>query len=114
MADVFVDRVDVNTFTVTIIRTVTKHCFHSQTLATFTKDLQSIFRTGLSLVLGTMDLKPFVSVTPEELVFGYDDVLTNLAHKFFPRHKRPNKKMGLLLGVSVHKEIIHFCDVHEM
>ncbi|KAK6644994.1 hypothetical protein RUM43_001270 [Polyplax serrata] len=68
------------------------------TLATFTKDLQLFLRTALSIFLGTMDLKPFVSVTPEELVFGYDDVLTNLAHKYFPRHKRPNKKMGLLLG----------------
>lgn len=57
----------------------------------------------MSFVLSQMDMKPFVNVTPEQLVFGYDDTLTNLANKFFPKHKRPNKKMGLLLGVSFFK-----------
>lgn len=44
--------------------------------------------------------KPFVSLTVDELVFGYDDTLVNLAHKFYPREKRPMSKMGLLIGVS--------------
>ena len=56
---------------------------------------------GMSFVLSQLDMKPFVNVTPEELVFGYDDTLTNLANRFFPKHKRPNKKMGLLLGVCI-------------
>lgn len=43
--------------------------------------------------------KPFVSLTVDELVFGYDDTLVNLAHKFYPREKRPMSKMGLLIGV---------------
>ncbi|CAG9794598.1 unnamed protein product [Diatraea saccharalis] len=42
--------------------------------------------------------KPFVHVTAEELVFGYDDPLVTLAHYFYPKGKRPNSQMGLLLA----------------
>lgn len=54
----------------------------------------------LSVMLRAMGLKPFVNVTAEELIFGYDDTLVSLAHKFFPKHRRPLSQMGLLLGVS--------------
>ncbi|XP_049883784.1 scavenger receptor class B member 1 [Pectinophora gossypiella] len=42
--------------------------------------------------------KPFVEVTAEELVFGYNDPLVTLAHYFYPKGKRPNSQMGLLLA----------------
>ncbi|XP_038219846.1 scavenger receptor class B member 1 [Zerene cesonia] len=42
--------------------------------------------------------KPFVHVTAEELVFGYNDPLVTLAHYFYPKGKRPNSQMGLLLA----------------
>lgn len=42
--------------------------------------------------------KPFVSLTVDELVFGYDDALVNLAHRFYPRETRPMSKMGLFIG----------------
>ncbi|XP_028172465.1 scavenger receptor class B member 1 [Ostrinia furnacalis] len=42
--------------------------------------------------------KPFVQVTAEQLVFGYDDPLVTLAHYFYPKGKRPNSQMGLLLA----------------
>ncbi|XP_060808892.1 scavenger receptor class B member 1 isoform X1 [Amyelois transitella] len=42
--------------------------------------------------------KPFVQVTAEELVFGYNDPLVTLAHIFYPKGKRPNSQMGLLLA----------------
>lgn len=54
----------------------------------------------ISLMLTAAKYKPFVSLTAEELVFGYDDTLVSLAHKFYPRNKRPMEKMGLLNGVS--------------
>jgi scavenger receptor class B, member 1 len=57
-------------------------------------------RLGLSLAIRTMGLKAFVEVTPEQLAFGYDDPLVMLANKFFPKHRRPMRLMGLLLGVS--------------
>lgn len=45
--------------------------------------------------------KPFISVTVNELLFGYEDTLVNMAHTFYPRNIRPDmSKMGLLLGVS--------------
>ena len=44
--------------------------------------------------------EPFVTITADELVFGYDDTLVELAHKFYPKGKKPTGKMGLLLGVS--------------
>ena len=56
----------------------------------------------LSLAVRIMGLRPFVTITAGEFIFGYDDPLTSLANKFFPKHKRPNARMGLLLGVSFH------------
>lgn len=52
------------------------------------------------MFLRSLDLKPFVPVTAQELVFGYDDPLISLAHRFFPNSRRPMSQMGLLLGVS--------------
>lgn len=54
----------------------------------------------ISFLVSAAKYKPFVEVTAEELVFGYDDTLVALAHKFYPRHKRPMSKMGLLVAVS--------------
>lgn len=45
--------------------------------------------------------KPFIELTVDELVFGYDDTLVSLAHKFYPRNKRPMSRMGLLIAVSI-------------
>jgi len=46
-------------------------------------------------------MKPFVPVTAQELVFGYDDPLVSLGHKFLPKTRRPMSRMGLFLGVSI-------------
>ncbi|CAK1546487.1 unnamed protein product [Leptosia nina] len=53
--------------------------------------------SGLSLTYRDR-AKPFVHVTAEELVFGYNDPLVTLAHYFYPKGKRPNSQMGLLLA----------------
>ncbi|XP_071441535.1 scavenger receptor class B member 1-like [Hetaerina americana] len=68
------------------------------TLSTQSKELPRIVRMGLSLMLRSMKMEPFVRVTPEQLAFGYDDTLLTLAYRFFPRHRRPMSKMGLLIG----------------
>lgn len=65
----------------------------------------------ISFLVSTAQYKPFVEVTAEELVFGYDDTLVGLAHRFYPRHKRPMSKMGLLVAVSVHYWVACFIDV---
>ena len=54
----------------------------------------------ISFALTAAQYKPFVSKTADELVFGYDDTLVALAHRFYPRNKRPLEQMGLLNGVS--------------
>lgn len=61
----------------------------------------------LSLVLTAVKYKPFISLTVDELVFGYDDTLVKLAHKFYPRNKRPMEKMGLLIAVIYRKWNFH-------
>jgi hypothetical protein len=71
-----------------------------QTLTTQSNSLPRLVRMTLSIMLRAMGLKPFINVTAEELIFGYDDTLISLAHKFFPKHRRPMSQMGLLLGVS--------------
>lgn len=51
------------------------------------------------MFLSGMHMKSFVPVTAQELVFGYDDPLVSIAHRFFPKTRRPMSQMGLLLGV---------------
>ncbi|KAJ2943282.1 hypothetical protein O0L34_g12088 [Tuta absoluta] len=61
----------------------------------------SLLSSGLVSYLQMTDkdkAKPFVHITAEELVFGYDDQLVHLASIFYPKGKRPNKQMGLLLA----------------
>lgn len=55
----------------------------------------------ISFLLSLKGAKPFVQVTAGELVFGYDDTLVKLAHRFYPKRKRPMSKMGLLITVSL-------------
>lgn len=55
---------------------------------------------AISVVLSMGSFKPFISLTADELVFGYDDQLVALAHQFYPKRKRPSEKMGLLINVS--------------
>lgn len=68
------------------------------TLTSQANALKPLMKTGVSLALRMTSMKPFVSITAEELVFGYDDTLTSLANRFFPKGKRPPRKMGLFLG----------------
>ncbi|CAK9833770.1 Scavenger receptor class B member 1 [Anthophora retusa] len=68
------------------------------TLSTQSKSLPLFITLTLSMFLKGMDMKPFVPVTVQELVFGYDDSLISIAHQFFPKTRRPMSQMGLLLG----------------
>ncbi|XP_011875402.1 PREDICTED: scavenger receptor class B member 1 [Vollenhovia emeryi] len=68
------------------------------TLSTQSKSLPRLITMGLSMFLSGMHMKPFVPVTVQELVFGYDDPLVSLAHRFLPKTRRPMSRIGLLLG----------------
>ncbi|KAG7208444.1 hypothetical protein KM043_014671 [Ampulex compressa] len=68
------------------------------TLSTQSKSLPRILTLGLSVFLSGMHMRPFVPITAQELVFGYDDPLVSIAHRFFPKTRRPMSRMGLLLG----------------
>ncbi|XP_046743031.1 scavenger receptor class B member 1 isoform X1 [Diprion similis] len=68
------------------------------TLSTQSKSLPGFLTMGLSVFLQGMGIEPFVPITAQELVFGYDDPLVSLAHRFFPKTRRPMSQMGLLLG----------------
>lgn len=73
----------------------------TQTLSTIGKGLGYFLQKTISLSLTVGGYKPFVSKTADELVFGYDDTLVGLAHRLYPKGKRPLAQMGLLNGVSV-------------
>lgn len=75
--------------------------FFLQTLSTQSKSLPRFITMGLSIFLSGLHMKPFIPITAQELVFGYDDPLVSLAHRFFPKTRRPMSRMGLLLGVSI-------------
>ncbi|KOX78694.1 Scavenger receptor class B member 1 [Melipona quadrifasciata] len=68
------------------------------TLSTQSKALPRIITLGLHMFLSGIHMTPFVPVTAQELVFGYDDPLVSIAHRFFPKTRRPMSQMGLLLG----------------
>ncbi|XP_019931364.2 scavenger receptor class B member 1 [Aedes albopictus] len=68
------------------------------TISTQSKHLGYFLAKTISLVLTATKYKPFISLTADELVFGYDDTLVSLAHRFYPRNRRPMSKMGLLNG----------------
>ncbi|CAD0206846.1 unnamed protein product [Chrysodeixis includens] len=79
------------------------------TVTSFSPNLASwlfnMLVSGLSIAYRDR-AKPFVDVTAEELVFGYDDPLVTLAHYFYPKGKRPNSQMGLLLAILIMEEPI--------
>ncbi|XP_012230409.1 scavenger receptor class B member 1 [Linepithema humile] len=68
------------------------------TLSTQSKSLPRFITMGLSIFLSGLHMKPFVPITAQELVFGYDDPLVSIAHRFFPKTRRPMSRMGLFLG----------------
>lgn len=68
-------------------------------MTTQANSLPSILKSSLSAILRFSGLTPFKHVTPQQLVFGYDDPLTSLANTYYPKGKRPPKKMGLFLLV---------------
>lgn len=78
-----------------------------QTLSSQSNKIGAFLGAGVSFALTMTRLlygpkfKPFISTTVNELLFGYEDTLVNMAHTFYPRNIRPDmSKMGLLLGVS--------------
>ncbi|XP_034947264.1 scavenger receptor class B member 1 [Chelonus insularis] len=68
------------------------------TLSTQSKSLPRLLNFGLSMFISGLNQKPFVPVTAQQLVFGYDDPLVSIAHRFFPKARRPMHQMGLLLA----------------
>ncbi|KAK3926482.1 Scavenger receptor class B member 1 [Frankliniella fusca] len=68
------------------------------TLSTHVSSSFPLVQFVVSTGARTLGLKPFVSLTADQLLFGYDDTLVKLAHNLFPRHLRPQAQMGLLLG----------------
>lgn len=76
-------------------------------LSTMSNSLGYMVQKAISFVLTVGNFKPFISVTADELVFGYDDRLVSLAHKFYPKDRRPMSKMGLLISVSYNVNQIH-------
>ncbi|XP_015836616.1 scavenger receptor class B member 1 isoform X2 [Tribolium castaneum] len=68
------------------------------TLSTQSNSLSYFVQRTISFLLSVRGFKPFVTITADELVFGYDDTLVSLAHQFYPKRKRPMSKMGLLIN----------------
>lgn len=71
-----------------------------QTLTSLSPKLGYVLSKTISVILTAAKFKPFINVTADQLVFGYDDPLVTLAHRFYPKHIRPMERMGLLLAVS--------------
>ncbi|KAM7356549.1 scavenger receptor class B member debris buster isoform 1-T2 [Cochliomyia hominivorax] len=68
------------------------------TLTSLSPKLGYVLSKTISVILTAAKFKPFINITADQLVFGYDDPLVSLAHKFYPKHLRPGERMGLLLA----------------
>uniref|UniRef100_A0A1A9UXU6 Scavenger receptor class B member 1 n=1 Tax=Glossina austeni TaxID=7395 RepID=A0A1A9UXU6_GLOAU len=68
------------------------------TLTSLSPKLGYVLSKTISVILTAAKFKPFINVTADQLVFGYDDPLVALAHRFYPKHIRPMERMGLLLA----------------
>ncbi|XP_074031276.1 scavenger receptor class B member 1 [Leptinotarsa decemlineata] len=68
------------------------------TLATQANSMNYFVQKAISIMLSMNGFEPFVTLTADELVFGYDDRLVSLAHQFYRKSKRPGEKMGLLIN----------------
>ncbi|CAH1164763.1 unnamed protein product [Phaedon cochleariae] len=68
------------------------------TLSSQSNNMGYFVQKTISVILSMGSFKPFVTLTANELVFGYDDKLVALAHQFYPKRKRPAEKMGLLIN----------------
>ncbi|KAG5889692.1 hypothetical protein JTB14_010030 [Gonioctena quinquepunctata] len=68
------------------------------TLSSQSNNMGYFVQKAISVMLSMGKFKPFVTLTADELVFGYDDQLVSLAHQFYPKRKRPAEKMGLLIN----------------
>uniref|UniRef100_A0A0A9YEL4 Scavenger receptor class B member 1 n=2 Tax=Lygus hesperus TaxID=30085 RepID=A0A0A9YEL4_LYGHE len=69
------------------------------TLTSMVANMPAILRLPIRLALNSVYKHPaLIPLTPDELLFGFDEPLTALAHKFYPQNKRPPAKMGLLIG----------------
>ncbi|KAF5296337.1 hypothetical protein FQA39_LY12554 [Lamprigera yunnana] len=67
------------------------------TLSSLSNSFGYFIQKTISFALSVGHYNPFVKVTADQLVFGYDDSLVSLAHRFYPKNKRPMDKMGLLI-----------------
>ncbi|KAK5637967.1 hypothetical protein RI129_012262 [Pyrocoelia pectoralis] len=77
------------------------------TLSSLSNSLGFIIQKAISFALTMGNYQPFVEVTADELVFGYEDSLVALAHHFYPKSKRPMGKMGLLIKRNGTLEEVH-------
>ncbi|XP_014467829.1 PREDICTED: scavenger receptor class B member 1-like [Dinoponera quadriceps] len=68
------------------------------TVSALTKNLPRFLTFGVSMFVSGMRMKPFIPVTIDEFAYGYDDPFVSLGHRFLPRSRRPQSKMGFLLG----------------
>lgn len=58
-------------------------------------------RKALSMLMTTMKVQPFVTLTVDEYIWGYDDAFYKLAMALVPREMRyPKSKFGVLAEVS--------------
>ncbi|XP_073996900.1 scavenger receptor class B member 1-like isoform X2 [Rhodnius prolixus] len=69
------------------------------TLTSKLANLNALMRIGVSVGLKSFyGMSVFNTLTPDELMFGYEEKLTKIASTIYPREKRPPSKMGLLIG----------------
>jgi hypothetical protein len=65
------------------------------------KESESVIRVALGSMLEILNQTPFVKLTVEEIMWGYENPLIQLGKGIFPEDKSfPFDKFGLFIGVS--------------
>jgi hypothetical protein len=72
-----------------------------QSATSQSKHAARFLRLAMASIMDILKIKPFVEVTVEQLLWGYEDPLLKLAKDVVPKEQKlPYEEFGLLYGVS--------------
>lgn len=72
-----------------------------QSATSQSKHAARFLRLAMASIMDILKIKPFVEVTVEQLLWGYEDPLLKLAKDVVPKEQKlPYEEFGLMYGVS--------------
>lgn len=83
-----------------IIMLLLKYMIYFQGIQAYLQDASIFTNIGFSTLSATLNAQPFLNLTVDEFLWGYEDKLVSMANQFIPSWIDFNK-FGLLERVSI-------------